>query len=562
MTVETLETAAYLLVTVDVVVPVKDDAALLRRCLRSLRAQHTGPASIIVVDNGSRDRAEVEAIAERYDAVLIDEPMPGIPAANAAGFDHATATVVARLDADCVPPPDWVTRITDAFAMDPELEALTGPAVFIDGPRLLRAPLAGLYLGAYRLFVGAALAQVPIFGSNCAIRRATWDQIAETVHREDAELHDDLDVSTHLGLHRRVRYDRSLGMGISMRPFTDAGSLALRMRRGWTTLRVHWPEELPAVRWFHRSRRLRAVLPDATSAPRTVPWRERSRLVRAVRLWRTRRPATFREKVRYKMLRDRRPLIVTFADKAAVRNLVASRIGQHVLPRVYGILDDPRELRDLELPGSYVVKPTHGSGAAIVVSSSARPDARLPTDAGSWEYRHVRPETVDRDRLVELASGWVSQLYGQGPNREWVYGRVPRRIIVEELLEGPDGGIPDDLKFFVFHGRCRYVQLDAGRFGRRTQDFFLPDWRHLPLSGGPAWADPEPSAPERLDEMIDLAERLAAGTDFVRVDLYDLGDRIVFGELTSYPAGGESPFDPERYNAEFGSWWTVPRRYR
>ncbi len=156
----------------------------------------------------------------------------------------------------------------------------------------------------------------------------------------------------------------------------------------------------------------------------------------------------------------------------------------------------------------------------------------------------------------------MSQLYGQGPNREWVYGRVPRRIIVEELLEGPDGGIPDDLKFFVFHGRCRYIQLDSGRFGRRTQDFFLPDWRHLPLSGGPAWADPEPSAPERLDEMIDLAERLAADTDFVRVDLYDLGDRIVFGELTSYPAGGESPFDPERYNAEFGSWWTVPRRYR
>ena len=62
--------------------------------------------------------------------------------------------------------------------------------------------------------------------------------------------------------------------------------------------------------------------------------------------------------------------------------------------------------------------------------------------------------------------------------------------------------------------------------------------------------------------MIELAERLGAGTDFVRVDLYDVDGRIVFGELTSFPAGGDSPFDPESFNEEFGRPWTVPRRYR
>jgi hypothetical protein len=62
--------------------------------------------------------------------------------------------------------------------------------------------------------------------------------------------------------------------------------------------------------------------------------------------------------------------------------------------------------------------------------------------------------------------------------------------------------------------------------------------------------------------MIAVAESLAAGTDFVRVDLYLLPDRIVFGELTSYPAGGHSPFSPESWDAVFGSHWTVPRRYR
>lgn len=280
------------------------------------------------------------------------------------------------------------------------------------------------------------------------------------------------------------------------------------------------------------------------------------------RLWRTRHPHTFREKVHYKMLRDHRALIVTFADKAAVRDHVAALIGSQYLPAAYWIADDPTELCELELPKAYVVKPTHGSGAAIVVSGSAPPDARLPTESGSWAYRHVRPESAPRDEIVRLSRGWIEQLYGRGPNHEWAYGHVARRVIVEEMLIGADGAIPADYKFFVFHGRCAFVQVDAGRFGHRTQDFFDPDWQHLTLSGGPPWADPQRSRPKRLAEMLDVAQRLGADTDFVRVDLYDVAGRIVFGELTSYPAGGDSPFYPESFNEEFGRTWTVPRRYR
>ncbi len=267
--------------------------------------------------------------------------------------------------------------------------------------------------------------------------------------------------------------------------------------------------------------------------------------MRGVRLWRTRNPSTFREKVRYKMLRDHRALVVTFADKVAVRDYVASAIGEQILPRAYAIVDDPGALHDVSLPDGYVVKPTHGSGAAIVVSDRAPREARLLSEHGSWAYSHVRPESAPREDVVRIAWGWVVQLYGRGPNREWVYGRIARRVIVEEMLASADGAIPDDYKFFVFHGKCAFVEVDTGRYGRRTQDFFQTDWQHVPLSGGPPWADPEPAKPARLSEMIAIAERLGADTDFVRVDLYDVNGRVVFGELTSFPAGGDSPFDPE-----------------
>src|SRR4051794_40025215 len=107
-------------------------------------------------------------------------------------------------------------------------------------------------------------------------------------------------------------------------------------------------------------------------------WRERSSLVRRIRLFRTRRPRTFREEVRYKMRRRRRPLLVTFADKGAVRDYVAPRVGAHSLPAAFGILDDPQDLLELSLPEGYVVKPTHGSGAAVVVSPHAPAGAALP----------------------------------------------------------------------------------------------------------------------------------------------------------------------------------------
>ena len=291
-------------------------------------------------------------------------------------------------------------------------------------------------------------------------------------------------------------------------------------------------------------------------------WRNRSRLVRASRLLRTRRPRTFNDKVRYKLLRDHRPLQVTFADKAAMREHVARVVGAHHLPGLLGLIDDPDDLLELDLPGSYVVKPTHGSGACIVVSPLAPADARLPLPVHGWVYALVRPEHVERTHLRDIAAGWLEKRYGRGPNHEWAYGQVPRRVLVEELLEGAEGGVPEDHKLFVFSGRCRYVQVDTARFGSRRQDFFDRSWEPLALTGGYPRSEVPPARPARLAEMIDLAERLGAGTDFVRVDLFTLPDRVVVGELTSSPAGGDSPFSPSVWNERFGEHWRVPRRYR
>jgi glycosyltransferase involved in cell wall biosynthesis len=237
------------------VIPVKDDARQLERCL-ALLARQTRPADeIVVVDNGSRDDSAI--VARTAGAVVVFVDGGGIPAASAAGYDAARCAVIARLDADCEPTIDWLERIHIGLGRHPDAVAVTGGARFIDGPRLLRVPLALLYLGAYFGAVGLALGHPPVFGSNFAMRRSAWLAVRDGVHREDAFVHDDMDLSVHLGPAWRIRYLRGLGMGISMRPMFDAGAFATRMRRGFHTLLIHWPRELPWLRWWRRLARNR-----------------------------------------------------------------------------------------------------------------------------------------------------------------------------------------------------------------------------------------------------------------------------------------------------------------
>ena len=52
--------------------------------------------------------------------------------------------------------------------------------------------------------------------------------------------------------------------------------------------------------------------------------------------------------------------------------------------------------------------------------------------------------------------------------------------------------------------------------------------------------------------MIEAAEAVSLGVDFVRVDLYDIEGRIYFGELTSSPNKGLCPFNPASLDQYFG----------
>ncbi|WP_227497108.1 glycosyltransferase family 2 protein [Planctomonas psychrotolerans] len=256
-----------LTVPVSVVIPVKDDARLLERCLASLAAQTVRPLEILVVDNGSAD--ESADVARRFGATVLTEREPGIAAASGTGYDAARGRILARCDADSILPVDWLSRIAVRFAADEDLAALTGPGRFYGLTTAQRLLADVLYMRAYFVTVGTALGHPPLFGSNLALRAADWQRVRGEVHRHDLLMHDDIDLSVHLGPVRRIRYDRRLIVEISGRPISDRSGMGLRMRRGFHSLFAHWPAEFPPSRYLQRLRAKRssARAPHCTRPP-------------------------------------------------------------------------------------------------------------------------------------------------------------------------------------------------------------------------------------------------------------------------------------------------------
>lgn len=236
--------------SVSVVIPVRDDALLLESCLRALERQTRKPDEVIVVDNGSSDATVI--VAERFGARVVTEPIRGIPRASSAGYDAATGDIIARLDADSRPAPDWVERIERTFRDHDGLDFLTGDPRFYGATPLVHWVGEHLYIGGMYAAMTPLLGHPPLYGSNMAMRAATWRTLSGEVHREEQNIHDDFDLSFHVRPEMTVRRDRELVVEVSARPFQDWASLRRRLSFVLPTVRLHLPQQAP-----HRRRQAR-----------------------------------------------------------------------------------------------------------------------------------------------------------------------------------------------------------------------------------------------------------------------------------------------------------------
>jgi hypothetical protein len=175
-----------------------------------------------------------------------------------------------------------------------------------------------------------------------------------------------------------------------------------------------------------------------------------------------------------------------------------------------------------------------------------------------------KKDDINRRNLQGQLVEWLKYNYYLS-GRQWAYKNIDRKILVERLLLDETGAVPTDYKFFCFDGEVRFVQVDTGRFSDHRRDFYDVQWRRLPFRTGLSRtvhfkrdvliydnAREVLPEPKNLSLMREVAESLAEDFRFVRVDLYDLGRKVIFGEITHYPESGYTAFMPTEYDAIIG----------
>jgi glycosyltransferase involved in cell wall biosynthesis len=156
---------------VSFIVPVRDDAARLAKCLRSIRDNDCPPSQveIVVVDNGSTDGSTL--VARRFGAHVRTIPRASVADLRNQGARQASGEVLAFVDADHEIAPGWVSAVLDTL----RLESVGAAGA------LCHAPAGGTWVQrAYAYLRGRARGRhdVEWLGSgNLAVWHRTFDAV-------------------------------------------------------------------------------------------------------------------------------------------------------------------------------------------------------------------------------------------------------------------------------------------------------------------------------------------------------------------------------------------------
>ena len=239
-------------------------------------------------------------------------------------------------------------------------------------------------------------------------------------------------------------------------------------------------------------------------------------------------PKTMNEYICATKISDEKLNFWRYTDKYEVRNYVAETVGEEYLNTVVGIYSSFDEIDFDTLPNAFAMKATHGSSYNIIVTDKHK---------------------LDRRAAKRKFDKWLKKNFFY-KDREKNYKHIKPRIMCDAFLQPQDGEL-EEYKLFCFKGKVGFIQHNKQMGNGRFSNIFTPNWQQLSVKYGYDGFDGD-GKPENGDELVMVAEKLAAKFPFVRVDLYNVDGRIVFSELTFHSGGGLIPFEPESYDRQFG----------
>lgn len=249
-------------------------------------------------------------------------------------------------------------------------------------------------------------------------------------------------------------------------------------------------------------------------------------------------PETFNEKLQWLKLYyyPETSTVIQCSDKYAVRDYIASKGYADTLVPLLGAWKRAEHIDWDVLPQKFVLKCNHGCAYNI-----------LCADKNSF----------DKGAAVKQLNTWLKEDFGAF-NIELHYSKItPRMITCEEYL----GDCITDYKFFCFNGvpYCVYVSNDLIHDRQAQIGFFYLDGTKMPLRRDDYTDIESVVFPPFFEDMRRMAENLSKDFPFVRVDFFIANGRYYFAELTFTPGACMMPFNPERYDLEWGKMLDISK---
>lgn len=234
-----------------------------------------------------------------------------------------------------------------------------------------------------------------------------------------------------------------------------------------------------------------------------------------------------------------------FADKYRVRDYVKSLGLEDTLVPLIGKWNAVEDIEWDKLPNQFVMKCNNGSGDVVVCKDKSK----LDIEATKLHFRKMLTEKL-------------SVLSGE-PH----YAKIKPCIIAEELLDAStqpcNSSSLVDYKIWVFDGNPMFFWCTWNREGYHanvaTYDLnwhFHPEWsvwtshyiktdKHLPK-------------PTCFDRMMEVASLLGKGQPVARIDLYEVNNKVYFGEITMTSQGGYMDYLSQEFLDLMGEHTALP----
>jgi len=250
-------------------------------------------------------------------------------------------------------------------------------------------------------------------------------------------------------------------------------------------------------------------------------------------------PQLYNDKLQWLKLYWYTPVATQCADKYEVREFITKKTGGKYLNELLGVYDSVNEINIDELPESFVLKGTHGSGYNIICKDKSQMD---------WdkEFRKMRR--------------WMRQNY-YWSKREWVYRDIQPRIICEKYIYQEEEKELRDYRFFCFNGEPKFITVDLSinEKSKTRRNLYDLEWNLMDEEiTYPKDTSVEIERPTKLDEMIQLSKLISESFPHARVDFYQIRNEVIFGEITFFHQSGMGEFRPLDFEKRAGEWLKLP----